>query len=197
VEFSERLGYRTEPQAAQPSVGLIETASIAKGFEVADAVAKRSPVQLLWARTVSPGHYIVLFAGEVAETSYAQERGVEVGADAVIDQMLIPNVHLDLVPAIRGPRRVDVDEALGVVELSTVATTVLAADRAVKAAAVELIEVRLAMHLGGKGFFLVSGETGDVEEAVAAGSDLGRERGTFVSDVVIPRVSAELVEHLF
>ena len=53
------------------------------------------------------------------------------------------------------------------------------------------------MHLGGKGFFLVAGETGDVEAAVAAGADVARERQALVRDVVIPRVSAELVEHLY
>lgn len=197
MEFSERLGHNTEPHAAQPSVGLIESSSIAKGYEIADAVVKRSPVQLLWARTVSPGKHVTLFAGEVSETGYALERGLEVGADAVLDRMLIPNVHVDLVPAIRGPRRVVVDEALGIVELSSVASAILAADLAAKTSAVELIEVRLAMHLGGKGFFLVAGETGDVEAAVARSSDLARSRDAFVREVVIPRVSTELLEHLF
>ncbi len=197
MEFSERLGHQTEPHVAQPSVGLIESSSIAKGYEIADAVVKRSPVQLLWARTVSPGKHVTLFSGEVSETTYAMERGVEVGADAVLDHMLISNVHVDLVPAIRGPRRVVVDEALGIVELSSVASAILAADLAAKTSAVELIEVRLAMHLGGKGFFLVAGETGDVEAAVARSSDLARSRDAFVREVVIPRVSAELLEHLF
>ena len=65
-----------------------------------------------------------------------------------------------------------------------------------KAASVELIEVRLAMHLGGKGFFTIAGDTGDVEEAVAVAAELARARKTLVRDVVIPRASPELVEHL-
>jgi len=197
VEYAERLGCRTAPPDAEPSVGLVECDSIAAGFLVADAVVKASPVALLWARTVSPGHFVVLFAGEVAETEAGLARALEVGGRAVRDQILIPNVHVDLVPAIRGPRRVELDEALGVVEATTVATTVLAADAAAKAAAVDLVEVRLAMHLGGKGFFLVAGETGDVEEAVAVGAELARERSALVRDVVIPRLAGELVEHLF
>jgi microcompartment protein CcmL/EutN len=196
LEHSERLGYRTPPDEAQPSVGLVECSSIARGIQVADAVAKVSPVRLLWARTVSPGHFVVLFSGDVDETTAALERALVVGGELVIDSMMIANVHGDLVPAIRGPRAVDISEAVGVVECRTVSTTVLAADAAVKAAAVELIEVRLAMHLGGKGFFLVSGEAADVEEAVATGADLARRRKALVSDVVIPRASAELLEHL-
>ncbi len=197
MDYEQRPGHRTAPAEAEPSIGLIELASIAAGYRVADAVAKSSPVALLWARTVSPGHFLVLFAGDVAETESALVRGDEVGGEVVLDRMLIPNVHPDLVAAIRGPRRVEVDEAVGIVEARTVATTVLAADAAVKAAAVELIEVRLAMHLGGKGFFLLCGEVGDVEEAVATGADLARARGALVHDVVIPRISDELRAHLF
>ena len=197
VEYSERLGHRTDPRAAEPSIGLIECASIAAGYEVADAVVKASPVQLLWARTASPGHFMVLFAGDVAETTAAWERGLEVGADAARDRALIANVHPDLVPAVRGPQRVAVDEALGVVETSTVAAALLGADGAAKASAVELLEVRLAMHLGGKGFFLLVGEAADVEEAVAVGADLARGRDALIREVVIPRASAELIEHLF
>jgi len=197
VQHAERLGYGTPIEEAEPSLGLIECRSIARGFEVADAVAKTSPVRLLWARTVSPGHHVTLFSGEVPETTAALERGLEVGADALADHFLIPNVHPDLVPAIRGVRRLEVDEAVGIVEAATVATTVIVADVAAKAAAVDLLEVRLAMHLGGKGFFVVSGEVGDVEAAVAAASDLARERRTLVGEVVIPRASVELLEHVF
>lgn len=196
MEHAERLGGRTSPEGAEPSIGLIESASIARGILTADAVAKVSPVRLLWARTVSPGHYVVLFAGEVEETTASFDRGLAVGGDAVIDSMLIPNVHRDVVPAIRGPRALDITEAVGVVECARVATTILAADAAAKAAAVDLLEIRLAMHLGGKGFFIVSGEAADVEEAVATGADLARRRKQLVSDVVIPRASAELLEHL-
>jgi len=54
VEHAERLGARL-PKHVAPALGLIETGSIAKGYEVADAVVKVSPVRLLWARTASPG----------------------------------------------------------------------------------------------------------------------------------------------
>lgn len=197
MEHAERLGQKTSPDAAQPSLGLIECGSIAQGFRVADAVVKASPVKLLWARTVSPGHHVTLFAGEVPETSAALERGLEVGGDAVLARCLIPNVHPDLIPAVRGPRRVALDEALGVVETTSVSAALLAADASAKAAAVELIEVRLAQHLGGKGFYLLAGETGDVEAAVAAGADVARAEGALLREVVIPRAAAELREHIF
>ncbi|MCA8924538.1 MAG: BMC domain-containing protein [Planctomycetes bacterium] len=195
MEHAERLGHKTSAEDAEPSIALIECSSIAKGYEVADAVAKRSPVRLLWARTVSPGNHVTLFSGEVPETETALERGLEVAGKACLGSMLIPNVHPDLVPAIRGPRPINIDEALGIVETRTVASAIHAADRAAKTSDVELLEVRLAMHLGGKGFFLLAGSIGDVESAVSAAAEDAGEQ--LLREVVIPRASQELLEHLF
>ena len=58
--------------------------------------------------------------------------------------------------------------ALGVVETKTVAATILAADAAVKAARVRLIEMQLARGIGGKAFFTVTGPLAEVEASVEA-----------------------------
>jgi microcompartment protein CcmL/EutN len=195
VEHAERLGARLQPLAA-PALGLIETSSIARGFEVADAVVKQSPVRLVWARTASPGKFVTLFVGDVEEVRQALARGLEVARDSREDDVFIPNVHPALLDAVKGPRKVPID-AFGIVETKTVASALLAADAAAKAAAAELVEVRLAQHLGGKGFFTVAGATDDVEASVARGADLARAKGTLVREVVIPQAAPELLEHIF
>ena len=157
---------------------------------------KQSPVRLLWARTVSPGKFVTLFAGDVDEVRAALARGLEVAGSAREDDLFIPNVHAHLLEAVKGPRKVTVD-ALGIVETRTVSSSLLAADAAAKATAAELLEVRLAQHLGGKGFFTLAGETGDVEAAVARGAEVARAKGALLREVVIPRVAPEMLEHLF
>jgi len=59
-------------------------------------------------------------------------------------------------------------DSLGIVETTTVAATLLAADAAAKAAAVHLIELQLGRGIGGKGFFTVTGPLAEVEAAVEA-----------------------------
>ena len=196
MQHAERLGHDTRTEDAEPSLGLIESSSIAAGFRIADELVKASPVQLLWARTVSPGHHVSLYAGEVEEVRFAHERALEVAGAHRIDDVRIPNVHPALIDAVRGPRAVEVEEALGVVEVRSVASALLCADAAAKAAAVELVEVRLAMHLGGKGFLVLAGDLADVEDAVAHAVDLARERDAWIHDVVLPRVSPELLAHV-
>lgn len=195
MEYAERLGAR-HPGDPSPALGLIECSSVAAGYEVADAVVKQSPVRLLWARTASPGKFVTLFAGDVEEVRQALARGLEVAGGAREDDLFIPNVHLHLLEACRGPRRIPID-AFGIVEVRTVASSLLAADAAAKVAAAELVEVRLAQHLGGKGFFTLAGEVGDVEAAVARGAEVARAKGTLLREVVIPRLAPEMLEHLF
>lgn len=154
-----------------PALALLELASIAVGIEAGDAMVKRAPVEVLRAGTVHPGRYLVLVTGSVADVEEAFRAGVEVGEAALVDTVLLPNVHAAVVAALRGERRTGAGEALGVVETATVAATIQAADAGVKGAAVELLELRLADGLGGKGYLLFDGAVSDVEAAVAIAVD--------------------------
>jgi microcompartment protein CcmL/EutN len=122
----------------QPAIGLVETNSIAIGIQVGDAMVKRAPVNLLEARTVCPGKYIVLVGGDTGPVGEAMESGLETGGDAIVDQLFLPNVHLSLFPAIAGAVEMEEVEALGIIETISVASTIVAADAAAKAAAVTL-----------------------------------------------------------
>ncbi|MBN2425169.1 MAG: BMC domain-containing protein [Calditrichaceae bacterium] len=84
------------------AIGIIETSSIAKGFEVADAVLKRARVEIVVNRTICPGKYMVLIGGDVDAVSAAIETGIVVGAHTVVDHFIIPNVHPEVFPAISG-----------------------------------------------------------------------------------------------
>ena len=68
-----------------------------------------------------------------------------------------------------------------------VATLIQAADVAVKAANVTLMEIRLAMALGGKAFATLTGDVSSVQAAIDAGRAVIAEAGLLVNAVVIPR----------
>ena len=82
---------------------------------------------------------------------------------------------------------VEPDGALGILESFNVATLIEAADAAAKAASVTLLEVRLAMALGGKAFCTMTGDVGSVQAAVAAGRSVIADAGVLVNAVVISR----------
>jgi microcompartment protein CcmL/EutN len=153
----------------QPALALLEFDSIAVGIEAGDAMAKRAPIDVLYAGTVHPGHYLVLVAGAVGDVEEALDAGREIGSSTILDTVLLPNIHPDVVEAIRGRRRTGTGEALGVIETPTVASIIDAADAGMKGARVRLLELRLADDLGGKGYLLFDGPVAEVEAAVELG----------------------------
>jgi microcompartment protein CcmL/EutN len=179
-----------------PALALLEFGSIATGIHAGDAMVKRGPVASIVAGTVHPGKYLVLVVGEVGAVEEAVAAGVAAGGPALLDRVLLPDVHPTVAEAVRGIRVGPAGEALGVIETHTVAATIEAADAAVKGATVDLIEVHLADGLGGKAYALFSGTVSDVEAAVAIG--IGRlAPGALVGSVVIPNLHGEMGENLF
>ncbi|HMD13977.1 MAG TPA: BMC domain-containing protein, partial [Bacteroidota bacterium] len=120
------------------SIGLIELTSIAAGFQVADAMLKAAEVEIILSRTICSGKYMVLIGGDVAAVTSSVEAGGMAGRGSIIDAFVIPNVHPEVFPAIAGATKVDVLEALGIVESFSVASLIEAADAAMKAARVQL-----------------------------------------------------------
>ena len=86
--------------------------------------------------------------------------------------------------------------ALGIIESFSVASLIEAADAAVKTSAVELIEIRLAMALGGQAFCTLTGDVAAVKAAVDAGAAVVAEKGLLVNKVVIPSPRRELLSEI-
>ncbi len=154
------------------SLALLEVASLARGVVVADAVVKRAHVELLECGPVSPGKYLVLFAGGVAEVEESAAAGAQAAADSLVDRLTLPHPHDQLLPAIRTGARGYVHDAAtdsaGIVELLSVASALRAADAACKAAAVRLQLLHLARGIGGKAWFVLRGDLHSIEAAVLA-----------------------------
>jgi microcompartment protein CcmL/EutN len=183
--------------ALGPSIALFELCSVARGIEVADAILWESEIELLFSEPVHPGKYVVLFTGSVEALRSAVRVGLEVAGSDLVDHLLIPQVHEQVEAGLRRRGRIDGQiDALGIIETTTVASAVLAADAALKTATVDLLELRVANGLGGKSFVTLTGEVSDVRSAVAAGAALAQERGLLAREVVIARPHAELVRHL-
>ena len=99
-------------------------------------------------------------------------------------------------PAIAGTVSVPKLEALGIVEAFSVSALIEAADAAAKAAFVKLIEIRLAMALGGKAFVTFTGEVAAVETAANAGAAAAGRKGLLVEKVVIAQPRQELLTEI-
>jgi microcompartment protein CcmL/EutN len=180
----------------QPAIALLEFDSIAIGIRAGDAMVKRAPVDVTYAGTVHPGKYLVLVGGDVAcvEESYAA--GLAVGDGSLVDRIILPSAHPDLVRTLRGMHGRVTGEALGIVETRTVAATIGSADRGLKGAEVDLVELRLADRLGGKAYCIFSGTVADVEAAVELAVNHLDDPDSLIAKVVIPEFHDEMLANL-
>ncbi|MBI5087144.1 MAG: BMC domain-containing protein [Acidobacteria bacterium] len=178
------------------SIGLIELTSIAAGFQVCDAMLKAADVELVLSRTICSGKYMVMIRGDVGAVSAAVEAGCRSGDFSVVDTFLIPNVHEDLFPAMSGTANIGELESLGIIEAFSVASLIEGADAMAKAANVRLVEVRLAMALGGKAFASCTGSVSAVKSAVEAGAQAVARKGLLVNKVVIAQPRPELLREM-
>jgi len=178
--------------ATRNSIGLIELGSIAAGFQLTDAMLKAADVELVLARTICSGKYMVLVRGDTAAVEAAVQTGKQVGDFSVIDTFQIPNVHASIFPAIAGVTKAGQLEALGIIESFSVASLIEGADVMAKSANVRLVEVRLAMALGGKAFASCTGTVAAVTAAVENGARKIAEKGLLVNRVIIPNPRPEL-----
>jgi microcompartment protein CcmL/EutN len=184
------MGMSVEQQA----LALLEFNSIAIGIQAGDAMVKRAPVATIQSGTVQPGNYLVMVTGMVAPVEEAVSAGQEVGAVALLDTVLLPNVHPGVVAGIAGGRELKADDSLGVVETHTVASAIQAADAGLKGAEVTLWQLRLADGLGGKGIVLFAGLVADVEAAVEIAVNYVSYQ--LVRQVIIPQLHDEMKDNV-
>jgi microcompartment protein CcmL/EutN len=178
------------------AVGMIECNSIAAGVEAADAMLKAARVNPLIVKTICPGKYLIGVHADVAATRASLNAGLAAGADAVVDHFLIPNISPEVVDALGCAVASERGASIGVIETFSAASCVVAADIAVKTADVDLIEVRLAMGLGGKAICLLRGDVSSVQASVEAGAATASAVGMLVRKVVIPGVAPELLPYI-
>jgi len=177
-------------------IGFLEFSSIAKGIEAADAVCKAAEVELIFARASCPGKYFLLFCGHVAAVAASLDAGAASAEGHVVDQCHIPRLHPQVVRAINATAQPHNCGALGVMEFFSVTAAIYAADAAVKAADVSLVELRLGTGIGGKSFAVLTGEVAAVNEAVACGVASQEAQGMTLAHVVIANPQPEVFESL-
>ncbi|GAB4154674.1 MAG: hypothetical protein Fur0021_21470 [Candidatus Promineifilaceae bacterium] len=150
-----------------PALALLEFSTIAAGIVAGDAMVKHAPIASLQTGTVQPGHYLVLVTGDVAAVEEAVRAGQAAAQADLRDLVFLPNVHPAVVAGLSGVRQLPEADALGIVETQTAAAVIRAADAGMKNTEVDLVQLRLADGLGGRGVAFFTGLVADVEAAVA------------------------------
>lgn len=169
------------------NIGIIELASIYKGFEVQDSVLKHARVEKVLARTICSGKYLIIVRGELADIEYCIELAKQVGDFAVISALCIANVNEKIFPAISGCTTLDIDnvDSMVLIETFSVAAAISAVDAALDEADVEVPRIHVAMAVGGKGFAVLTGDAESLKSAIVPAIDFLKEDGSLAGYTLI------------
>ena len=179
------------------AIGMIELTSIAKGIYATDRMLKTAYVEVVSATPVCPGKYIAIVQGDVAAVESSINVGVATAGEYLVDSFILPNVHPAVFPAITATTMPDGTGALGIMESFSLASMIIAADAALKAADVQALELRLGSGVGGKAYFTFTGDVAAVEAGIEAGKALVAEKGLLVDLEVIASPASKLWTTLF
>ncbi len=180
------------------SIGVIELSSIAAGYQAEDAMLKAADIEILLARTICSGKFLIIAGGTVSSVNAALDAGEAIAGSYMIEKLTIANVDEQIFGAIAGSVPMDDSSfrALGIIETFSATNIIEAADAAAKAADVILFKIHVSMAIGGKGYFLATGDVSAVQAAVDAACTAIADTGMLVNRVVIPAASKELMQEL-
>lgn len=151
-----------------PALALVEIDDVPLGLRALDLLVKEAAVEIAARGTIQPGRYLIAFAGEVEPVERSLSRALGAAGACVFDQVLLPDAEPRILPAFRdGLVRFDAPgDALGVVQVCSSPVLLAMVDAALKGAAVDLVELRLADGLGGRAIASFWGDIHDVQAAV-------------------------------
>lgn len=178
------------------ALGFVEYSTVSAGITGADAMVKSAEVDILDARTVCPGKYIVMISGKLSAVTAAVEVGKTKFPENIIDSFILGNPEDSIFSAISGTAEISEVDALGIIETYSAASIIVAADIASKTAIVNLIEIRIARGMCGKSYVFMTGELAAVEASVEAACKTAGENGMLLAKSVIPNPDRKIWESI-
>jgi microcompartment protein CcmL/EutN len=178
---------------SKKSLGVLEYRSIATGMKAADDVLKTADVDLVFAKPVCPGKYVVLIKGDLSAVTAAMERGTSQEHEAtLVDQCTLGNPHPAIFEGLNCSGDINNIEAIGIMETYSVASIFEVADDIVKTTPVTILEIRIAKGISGKAYVVFSGELSSVQASIEKAKKSVIEKGLLLQTSVIPRPDPRL-----
>jgi len=179
------------------AIATLEFKDIPVALYATDAMLKKAPIGLIRSGTISQGRFLTLIAGSTGSVDEAFTEGLRLGGKSIIDSVLMLDVHDRVYNALMGERKVCVQEAMGIIETATVSSNIRAAELALKATDVELIEMRIAdSHLNGKGLSIYQGALHEIEAAIEIAESFLKQKKVPTVTRLIPAPNVGLVEQV-
>lgn len=180
------------------AIGVIELASIFKGYEVQDRILKSAQVEKIIARTICSGKYLIIVKGNIGDVETCLEMARETGSFAIVNATLVPNVDERVFPAIVGTTALESPrvDGLAIIETFSVAAAIRAADLAAKEAEISILRIHVAMAIGGKGLVVLTGNVEALNSAIIPAIEYLKEEGMLAGHTLITQPHEDVLREL-
>ena len=173
-------------------LGVLEFSSIAVGFHALDEMIKTAPIKIIDARTISQGKYFIVFSGDLASVEYSFTKGNEIGSKFIINRLMLPMVHSEVIGAIGNVKETEEWGTIGIIETLNVTSSIEAADIAAKEGGVTIVEVRLANGFGGKSYVKMIGDLENIQAAMNSAVHKLEQDKLLFAKTIIPQPQEEV-----
>jgi len=174
----------------------IEINHISRGFVATDALVKKAAARIVLATPVTPGKFLILLDGAVADVEESLLEAERIAGDQLIDRFLLPFAHRMLEPSVFGIMPSRPDGAIGIVETATACSGIRSMDAALKVASVVPVVMHISAGIGGKCYYALAGDLYDVQEAVAEAASVLGTTGRLLATEVIPAPHPDFIQAL-
>ena len=173
------------------ALGCIEYKTVIAGVMATDQMIKTAKVDIVHGQVVHPGKYVVFLTGGLGALQAVIEKGKKEFPEDVIDHFLLGNIHPLVLQGLKGTCTYEETDALGMIETSSIASMIVAADQAAKTTKVELIQLRFSKEMGGKAYVFFTGELAAVSLSVEAGANYAEQKGFLIKKGIVPAPDAK------
>lgn len=179
------------------ALGILEYRSIAAGMKAADEVLKAADLDLMFAKPMCPGKYVIGIKGALSAVKAGIEKGSSTEHEAyLVDDCLLGNPSEQIYKGLYCSSSVEGIDAVGILETYSVASIFEVADDVVKTTPVDILEIRIAKGISGKAFVVFSGDLSSVQASIEKASKSAIDKGLLLATSIIPRPDPRLWEQL-
>jgi len=176
------------------ALAMIELGSIASGITALDVITKTAEADILAAQIICPGKYMILFSGSLSAIKASLEAARN--ASTQIDEFVLGRPHPDIFSAIKGNTPLPTKTALGLIETSSAASAIKAADTAAKTAWITLAEIRISHGMCGKSTVFFTGELAAVATSLESAKKEAAKKGQLLNTALIPNPDDKMISAL-
>ena len=143
------------------TIGIAEFNNIPEGIKNLDIVLKKADVGIYKGGVTCPGKYYFIIYGDNEDVKSAFE---EITGEAKFE--IISGVSEKIIEILERKNKKELGNSIGVIEFFTIAESVKALDMILKSNTVETLKLILGSGIAGKSYFVITGDTSSVIEAV-------------------------------